>query len=233
MSRAVIVNSLILESIAEAMRDRTDLSFWGMSRAIRTPVIKESDSRFGSWFAETQVGDRGEHFGIACSIQPGEVKIGVALSRARSRDIRDDEIRSISPNYRMPDIIRPVRALTLYDWVYRKGPLKAAWFHRAAHGDGEATNMLASTISSLVVNTWKGAASMLAQKYKVYEKEYVITSPDEIDVTRLMQSIDGCVDQNDHYAKIGHMVILASNEEQGAIETVLAEVCPGASVLPC
>ena len=233
MSRAIIVNTLILESIAEAMRDRTDLSFWGMSRAIRTPVIKESDSRFGSWFADTPVGDRGEHFGMACSIQPGDVKIGIALSRARSKETTDDEIRGISPDYRAPDIIRPVRALTLYDWVYRKGALKAKWFHRAAHGDNEATDMIASTIASLVVNTWKGAASMLAQKYKAYEKEYVITSQGEIDLPRMMQEIDGWVDQNDHHAKIGHMVILSTNETQAAVEAIVTRICPDASVLPC
>jgi hypothetical protein len=233
MSQGIIINSLILEAIANAMRDRTDLSFWGMSRAIRTPVTKESNARFGSWFAETPVGDRGEHFGIACSIQPGEVKVGIALSKARSRDTTDEEIRGVSPDYRMPDIIRPVRALTLYDWVYRKGALKARWFHRAAEGDASAQHMLSSVIASLVVNTWKGAASMLAQKYKVYEKEYVITAPDEIDLPRMMQEIDGWVDQNDHHAKIGHMVVLSTNESLATVEAIVSAICPSASVLPC
>ena len=224
-------NAAIFAAINRGLRHRQDLSFWGMSRSIRLPVVKEEDAGFGSWFAETFIGDRGEMFGLACSVQPGEVKVGITLTRAR-KNISDDELRAICPDFRLPDIRRSLRALTLFDWVYRDGACAPEWFHKAYAGDLSARTMLESIIASIVVNTWKGAATFIADKYKIFQNEYLITSPTEIDVAILMKNIDGMVDHNAHQAGIGHMIILCTNETAEAVEAAARAICQDASLVP-
>ena len=239
MSDAAIIrlNTAVFEALETAVNERHDLSFWGAGRAIRRPEVKERDPRYGSWYANTLIGDRGERFGLACSIQPGEVRIGVTLLRSRS--LTENEMRIISPDGKLPDITRDMDAMTLFDWIYRDGPFSPQWFFMAYQEDDNrrtdadayaatatatATAMIAAATASRLVNTWKGMAMLMARRYKIFTNEYTIVSMTEIDMARLMGMIDGHIVHNGFDERIGHIVSIRTNDSFEATEAAVASL---------